>query len=503
MMLYSFRRLCLCFSVFCLIFSAGSLLALEEYSPSSTPLTLTVFPNSPVIEKIVNSADMDEILSQVSSTQTHMTFDLGSVYEFAGFDMHYDDFGAGPTCDLSTFSSFVFALKGKPSRVNLTFCDGNFSSKTVALISVSSNQVQYYELPASCFAGVLDMTKIRMITFTVDSFSMPPPRCKGYVDIYSKGQCYPYPVSERPAFVAPLRAAPNLELLPNPSFDIDGSTWNLFTGDASASFALGTNAGEFDTGPAGGKVQVGNSGTQLWQVQLSTGTWNIVAGKAYKFTFKAKASTPFTIPSGYVKLMMLDSPWSDYSLIPNNSLDFTTNWQTYTIQYVASATASDARITFHIGGLLPAGASFYVDTLSLKEELAVPELLPNPSFNNDVSGWNVWTPQEASANFSRTETEGEFDTGPAGGKLHVTESGTAITMVQLETGVWSVMQNHTYEFTFRAKASSPVPVSCRICEADATGLSLVKLFPEPQCRNEYNYELEDIHHPVSGKKHGI
>ena len=249
------------------------------------------------------------------------------------------------------------------------------------------------------------------------------------------------------------------EILPNPSFDADSTGWSFWTAsEATATYQRTTTAGEFDSAPAAGKVTATESGTMFYQIQLATGLWNIEAGKTYQFKFRAKASTAFTIPSGYVKLMQLDSPWADYSSVPNADLNVTTDWKTYIVQYVANATASDARITFHLGGVLPDGASFYVDTLSLKEVQPDAELLPNPSFDSSESGWNLWTPQEVTASFSRTTTSGEYDSTPAGGKIFASESGTMDYQIQLSSGTMSIEAGKTYQLTFKAKASTAFTV---------------------------------------------
>lgn len=92
---------------------------------------------------------------------------------------------------------------------------------------------------------------------------------------------------------------------------------------------------------------------------------SIESGKYYRFTFRAKATSPFTISS--LLLHKTKSPYNSYSYPIKLSLEINTDWETYTIYYAASTTADDARITFYLGNVIPDGAIFYLDSLSLKE----------------------------------------------------------------------------------------------------------------------------------------
>ena len=76
----------------------------------------------------------------------------------------------------------------------------------------------------------------------------------------------------------------------------------------------------------------------------------------------------------------------------------TTSWATYSVLFRCNTTATDGRITFQLGGGLPNGAKFYVDTLSFKvatpaDGRRFPDIdVGNIIFNNGQSvGWKQWS----------------------------------------------------------------------------------------------------------------
>jgi hypothetical protein len=84
------------------------------------------------------------------------------------------------------------------------------------------------------------------------------------------------------------------------------------------------------------------------------------------------------------------------------------------------------------------------------------ELLPNPDFNTNLSGWYEYnyTPNGASAALSRTTVAGEYYTSPGGGKLVCTNHGTTLfSDIQLWTCNCSIDSAKWYKFIFKAKAS--------------------------------------------------
>ena len=83
------------------------------------------------------------------------------------------------------------------------------------------------------------------------------------------------------------------------------------------------------------------------------------------------------------------------------------------------------------------------------------ELLSNPSFDTDTSGWTAsHCNTGCSDTLSRTTTAGEYDSAPGGGKILITNGGTTEYNAQLLSNTFSITSGKTYLLTFRAKASA-------------------------------------------------
>lgn len=85
------------------------------------------------------------------------------------------------------------------------------------------------------------------------------------------------------------------------------------------------------------------------------------------------------------------------------------------------------------------------------------ELMSNPSFTDDASGWGSYFHSEggASGSISRTTGAGEYSTSPGGLKLTCDKSGDDYCHIQLNnTAAISVESDKWYILSFSAKASS-------------------------------------------------
>jgi hypothetical protein len=180
------------------------------------------------------------------------------------------------------------------------------------------------------------------------------------------------------------------ELLPNPDFNTGAENWYEWyyaTNDASTKLS-GTNLdGEYYTSPGGGKLECTNNGLVPSDIQLWTSNLSITSSKWYKFVFKAKASQQFTIPLGNIKLMQNGDPWKSYSSSSSKPADIDTLWTTHEVFYKSNTTATDVRIDFLLGNVIPDSTTFYFDSLSLKEFDGDPGFISvdvgNIIFNNE------------------------------------------------------------------------------------------------------------------------
>jgi len=192
------------------------------------------------------------------------------------------------------------------------------------------------------------------------------------------------------------------ELLVNPSFDRNREGWKLWV-EGGATVIADWDTTDYDFPPASYRLNCMSNGSAPHHIQLYTfGGISINYGKIYKLTFRAKCTKPFAMAG--IGLMKESFPWSDYSVGKTGEPTVTTRWATNTVYFRAAVTATDARITFYLGGLLPEGSIFLIDTISLQEcEDAVIDCdVGNIIFNNEqLGGVKVWNREDL-------DTQGEF-----------------------------------------------------------------------------------------------
>ena len=154
------------------------------------------------------------------------------------------------------------------------------------------------------------------------------------------------------------------QLLPNPSFTSNTNNWTFYASSpAVASGAATTTSGQWDSSPAGYKVyNVTNNGSGADSIQLYTGKLSITSGNYYLLTFRAKCTSSFSL--GPIMLQENASPYTTYAT-ETTSPTITTSWATYSVLFQANTTATNARLNFYLGSLIPVGSTFYLDTLSL------------------------------------------------------------------------------------------------------------------------------------------
>jgi len=199
------------------------------------------------------------------------------------------------------------------------------------------------------------------------------------------------------------------ELLPNPDFTTDSKGWYAWSNTANGAsirISRDTVSANYYTAPACGKLECFGSGTGISDIQLWSSNLNIQSAKWYKFIFKAKASEPFRIPAGNIKIIQNTSPYTSYSSSVSRAIDVTANWATYEMYFKSEATASDARVDFLLGNTISRGTIFYIDSLSMKELEHDPGFIlvdvGNIIFNNE-SGCGIKVKNE-----SDLDSQGEF-----------------------------------------------------------------------------------------------
>jgi hypothetical protein len=243
------------------------------------------------------------------------------------------------------------------------------------------------------------------------------------------------------------------QILPNPSFDSDSAYWYCTVQNGASAVAIWDTV-DYDTAPASFKIQSANNGNNYKDIQLFTSRFNLIQGRNYLLTFQAKSSHKFIIPS--IKLNQSMSPWADYANPYPNLTILPGAWQNYAVIFTSNFTASDARLTFFLGGALPEGGAFHIDTLSLKEigvnSAPEDELLPNPSFDIGAAKWYCSNDSTAQADGSLDAVY--YDTAPASYRIRCADNGNTQNSVQLFTMPLAITNGKTYQLTFKAKCDT-------------------------------------------------
>jgi hypothetical protein len=158
------------------------------------------------------------------------------------------------------------------------------------------------------------------------------------------------------------------ELLPNPSFDRGRANWEFYPDPAiNAAFSVTLRAGEFDSAPTGGKISSPKSSHFSAAIQFCTGPLVMRNNTWYRLSFKSKATAGFQIPQIKLVSRKLPPGRDDVpAVVLNDAPMITTSWETQTVYFCPSIDATDTFLWIYLGGL-PAGATFYIDSLSLKE----------------------------------------------------------------------------------------------------------------------------------------
>ena len=143
----------------------------------------------------------------------------------------------------------------------------------------------------------------------------------------------------------------------------DTLAWKLYH-EGGAQAAGARDEADFDSAPASYRVECAASGTSGSDIQLFLGPFPIERGKLYQLTFRAKCTAPvrFSLPI----MMMMGPPWTAYAGATGAG-EAGETWTTCTQLYLANATADDTRLTWFLGGALPAGAVLHIDGVSLQK----------------------------------------------------------------------------------------------------------------------------------------
>jgi hypothetical protein len=184
---------------------------------------------------------------------------------------------------------------------------------------------------------------------------------------------------------SPLNTKGN-ELLINSNFDTDASYWSLHSEEDAIIKEKGwTQESCYNTSAGCVKFNIEKSGSKNNYIQFyNSSNITIKSDTLYLLTFHAKASKNFQIK--YVSLIKQTSPWSTYfSRKISDDLTIGNSWKTYKVIFKANTDATDTRIDFYLGSVVPANTELYFDSISFQE------LQDSTLFNNiiDVDVANI------------------------------------------------------------------------------------------------------------------
>ena len=158
------------------------------------------------------------------------------------------------------------------------------------------------------------------------------------------------------------------ELLPNPSFSSNTSNWTFYKNSPAA--ATGAEPRPVVNGIPRRQVTrcitLQTRGVSPDDIQLYTYNLSITSGNYYLLTFDAKCTSSFALAG--IVLQGNTSPYTYYATVTTSTTPtITTSWATYKVLFLANTTATNARLDFYLGGAIPVGSTFYLDTLSFKK----------------------------------------------------------------------------------------------------------------------------------------
>jgi hypothetical protein len=151
-----------------------------------------------------------------------------------------------------------------------------------------------------------------------------------------------------PAQRISIGSTPTTDLITNGGFESAlAPSWTSWADAATGTAAtFQRDAGQAASGSASCRIDIANAGTNVdWRIALFERNLSVTSGVSYDMTFKLKttnAQHPFS-----VTIQKGSDPWTGYGL--SHGFTGTDQWQTYTVTFLATATETDARLSFNVG----------------------------------------------------------------------------------------------------------------------------------------------------------
>ena len=170
--------------------------------------------------------------------------------------------------------------------------------------------------------------------------------------------------------------------------DLQRAQWTLHQ-ESGAKCAL-------TSGAEGRVVRCTQPGTRANFIQLIATGLRVEEDSDYVFTFRARCSQACV--AGKFSLMSAAPPWIGYAT-EGKPQPLSTNWVEQSVRFRALKTAGDVRLTWYLGGALPAGATLEFQpgrfsTARCNQPLPLNADVGCVIFDGQTTGFKKWSPAE-------------------------------------------------------------------------------------------------------------
>ena len=135
--------------------------------------------------------------------------------------------------------------------------------------------------------------------------------------------------------------------------DLSHLQWSIYT-EGGADCPL-QRPGDKETSPPTYQLDCRHPGTATYHIQFSTSGINLREGEYYTFSFRARSTIPFT--SGNWGLMRNGAPFTSFAETRSSKMQIGSDWTECCLQFRATCDATDARLAWYLGGVVPKGAT--------------------------------------------------------------------------------------------------------------------------------------------------
>jgi hypothetical protein len=271
----------------------------------------------------------------------------------------------------------------------------------------------------------------------------------------------------------------NASMLKNGAFSLSLTDWQLRQADGRQVSAVVSPSSNPNLTISLDAPSALSTDVALTQVGLA-----VQKNRTYKLRFSAKATQDTVL---FTRLAQNYSPWGDLGLVKVFSL--TSQWQNYEVQFTASHSDLNAKISFLLG-LTNADKVFLdnVDLTLLPAASLTTSLIVNGGFESNNDNWQtlfLFGATGQTTNQNQAQHSGGFAQATS-----VTNSGSAVWHVQTFQQNISIIKDQAYRLSFAVKASTDISVLAQLTESNGSvNLGLYKTLDVSEQWQFYEFEF--------------